>query len=224
MPDLSFQITGVEPAARGLTPLLHFNLAVANAPPNEVIHSVILQAQIQILSPHRSYTESEKERLSDLFGTPDRWGQTLRNRLWTQTNTTVRQFSGNTEAVLPVQCTYDLNVTATKYFDALEEGDVPLLFLFSGTVFYAASDGRLQVQQIPWDTECTYRLPVRVWREMMDHHYPNSAWLYLHRDVLDRLHAYKRRHGIPTWEQTIERLLPVEEPEPAGVPACAVER
>lgn len=223
MPDLSFQVIGVEPAARGLTPLMHFKLAVTNAPPEEVIHSVILQAQVQILSPHRAYTEEEKEKLSDLFGTPDRWGQTLRNRLWTQANTTVCQFAGGAEAILPVQCTYDLNVTATKYFDALVEGDVPLLFLFSGTVFYAASDGRLQVQQIPWDKECAYRLPVRVWREMMDHHYPNSAWLYLHRDVFDRLHAYKRRHGIPTWEQTIERLLPEEEPALAGVPASAVE-
>lgn len=110
--------------------------------------------------------------------------------------------------MLPVPCTFDLNVAATKYFHALEGGEVPLLFLFSGTVFYPAADGRLQVQQIAWSKECVHRMPVQVWRDLMDHHYPNTAWLTLHRDVFDRLHAYKRRQGLATWEQAIERLLP----------------
>jgi hypothetical protein len=207
MPELNFKVTGVEPAARGLIPLLHFHLEVTNTPETELIQAVILQAQIQIQSAHRPYDDEEKEKLVDLFGTPDRWGQTLRNRLWAHANATVRPFAKMTEAVLPIQCTYDLNVTATKYFYALKEGEVPLLFLFSGTIFYAAPDGRLQVQQIAWDKECTYPIPVRVWQELMEHHYPNSAWVSLHRDVFEKLYAYKRQQGLPTWEQTIERLL-----------------
>jgi hypothetical protein len=208
MPDLDFKITGVEPAVHGLTPLLHFKLQVTNAPATETIQTVALHAQIQFQSAQRAYNVREQERLSDLFGTPDRWGQTLRNRLWAHANTMVRTFAGTTEAILPVQCTYDLNVTATKYFYALEDGDVSLLFLFSGTVFYAAADGRLQAEQISWNKECVYRMPARLWREMMDRHYPNSAWLYLQRESFERLYAYKRRHGLATWEQTIERLLP----------------
>jgi hypothetical protein len=207
MPDLNFRVMGVEPAARGLAPLLHFQLEVTNTPETELIQAVILQAQIQIQSGHRPYDDEEKEKLIDLFGTPDRWGQTLRNRLWTHANTTVRPFARTTEAVLPVQCTYDLNVLATKFFYALKEGEIPLLFLFSGTVFYVASDGRLQIQQISWDKECAYRMPVRVWQELMEHHYPNSRWLSLHRDAFEKLYAYKRREGLVTWEQTIERLL-----------------
>jgi hypothetical protein len=207
MPELDFRVTGVEAAARGLSPLLHFQLEVINSPATELIQSVILQAQIQIQSAHRSYDDEEREKLVDLFGTPDRWGQTLRNRLWAHANTTVRPFTEKTTAVLPIQCTYDLNVTATKYFYSLKEGGVPLLFLFSGTIFYAAADGRLQVQQISWDRECTYLMPVRVWQELMEHHYPNSIWLSLHRPVFERLYAYKRGQGLPTWEQTIERLL-----------------
>jgi hypothetical protein len=207
MPDLNFRVTGVEPAARGLTPLLHFHLEVTNSPETELIQSVILQTQIQIQSGHRLYDDEEKEKLVDLFGTPDRWGQTLRNRLWAHANATVRPFMQSTEAVLPIPCTYDLNVLATKYFYALKEGAVPLLFLFSGTVFYAAADGRLQVQQISWDKECSYLMPVRVWQELMECHFPNSAWVSLHRQVFERLYAYKRRQGLPTWEQTIERLL-----------------
>ncbi len=207
MPDLTFTITGVEPAAHGITPLLHFKLSVSNEPATETIQSVILQAQIQIQSPRRAYQAAEKEKLVELFGTPDRWGQTLRTRLWTHSATTLRQFTGSTEAILPVPCTYDFNVAATKYFGALEDGDVPLLFLFSGTIFYAAADGRLQVQQISWEKESAWPMPVRVWQELMDHHYPNSAWLSLDREVFDRLHAFKRREGLATWDQALERLL-----------------
>lgn len=112
-------------------------------------------------------------------------------------------------AELPVPCSYDFNVAATKYFYALAAGDVPLTLLFSGTMFYAADDGRLQVAQIPWDQEADFRLPVQVWRELMEHYYPNSAWLCLRRDIFDRLYAFKREHGLPTWEQALEQLLPV---------------
>jgi hypothetical protein len=207
MPDLDFKITGVEPAAHGLTPLIHFKVGITNTPADETIQSVILQAQIQIHAPQRSYKEDEKAKLIDLFGTPDTWGQTLRARLWTLSNTTLRTFTGSTEAILPIPCTFDLNVAATKYFYALEEGDVPLLFLFSGTIFYAGPDGRLQVQQISWNKECSYRMPISVWQGLMDHHYPNSAWLSLERGVFDRLYEYKRSAGVSSWDQAIEKLL-----------------
>ena len=42
----------------------------------------------------------------------------------------------------------------------------------------------------------------------MEHHYPGSAWISLQRHVFERLYAYKLDHGIPTWEETISRLLP----------------
>lgn len=208
MPDLDYRVIAVEAAARGLTPLLHFRLEITNTPADETIHAVMLQAQIQIQSPQRSYQPQEKEKLADLFSSPDRWGQTLRNKLWGHSSVSVSQFAGSVETVLPVPCTYDLNVAATKYFNALEGGDVPLLFLFSGTVFYAAADDRLQVERVSWNKESVFQMPVSVWHEMMDQHYPNSAWIYLHRDVFERLLAYKREHGLPTWEATLERLLP----------------
>jgi hypothetical protein len=210
MADLSFKITGVEAVARGMIPLLQFKLQVANTPATKAIQAVILNAQIQIQSAQRAYTPQEKDRLVEMFGTPDRWGQTLRNRLWTHVNVTLPPFTGNTEVLLPVPCTYDLNVIGGKYFFALEGDDVPLLFLFSGTVFYQTADERLQIQRISWEKECSYRMPVRVWRDLMEQHFPNSAWLYLQRDVFDRLYDYKRQHGLATWEQTLERLVPVE--------------
>jgi uncharacterized protein DUF6084 len=208
MPNLDYQVTGAEAAARGLTPLLHFKLEIRNTPEDQRIHAVMLQAQVQIQSPQRSYSSREKKKLADLFGSPEGWGQTLRNKLWAHSTVCVSEFAGSTETVLSVPCTYDLNIAAAKYFNALDGGDVSLLFLFSGAVFYEAADSRLQVERISWNKECVFQMPVSVWRAMMDQHYPNSAWIYLRRDVFERLVEYKREQGLPTWEQTFERLLP----------------
>lgn len=206
MPDLNFQVAGVESSTRGLTPLLHFKLRVTTPSP-EPIHALLLNTQIQIQSPQRSYTAGEKEKLMELFGTPERWGQTLRNRLWTHASATVGNFTTETDVILPVPCSYDLNLSAAKYFYALDDGEIPLLFLFSGSVFYATPEGHLQVERISWNKECIYRMPVQTWKALMEGHYPNSQWVYLQREIFDRLWEYKRRNGFATWEQVVEQLL-----------------
>ena len=119
----------------------------------------------------------------------------------------VGPFEHETDVALQVACTYDFNVAVAKYFDALDSGEVPLLFLFSGTVFHANGEGALQIAQIPWTRECAFRLPVRVWKDMMALYYPNTAWLALRRDVFERVQEYKVLHGIPTWEEALDRLL-----------------
>jgi len=146
-----------------------------------------------------------------LFGEPERWSQTLRNLLWTHVNLNVPSFQGETLIDLPVPCTFDFNVGATKYFYGLSEGVVPLCVMFSGSVFYAPPGEHLQVAPISWDKETRFKLPVKAWHALMDAHYPNSAWLRLRRDVFDRLYEYKIRHGIPTWEQALESMLQAEE-------------
>ncbi|MDX6446578.1 MAG: hypothetical protein QOH71_3652 [Blastocatellia bacterium] len=210
MPDLSFQIEGAEAVPYAMAPTLAFKLRIASADAEETIHSVALRCQIQIDTTRRHYNTEEKNRLMDLFGEPERWGQTLRTMLWTHTSTVVPPFVGSTLVDLPVPCTFDFNVAAAKYFAGLEDGEVPLSFLFSGTIFYEASEDGLQVTQIPWDRESVYRLPVKIWKEMIDIYYPNTAWLCLRRDIFDRLYQYKRERGIPTWEQAVEGILPPE--------------
>ncbi|HEX4120862.1 MAG TPA: DUF6084 family protein [Verrucomicrobiae bacterium] len=216
MPDLDFQVTGVEAATRGLAPLLHFKLEIRNQPETETIHAVMLHAQVQIQTPQRTYNDGEKGNLLELFGKPERWGQTLRNRLWGFCNTTVAPFTGKAETILAMPCTFDLNVAATKYFQGLQEGEVPILFLFSGTIFYEAN-GRLQVQQISWNKECAYRMPLEVWKGLMEHHFPDSAWFYLRRGVFERLCAYKRSQGFTNWDDTIVSLLGDEEKERVAI-------
>jgi Family of unknown function (DUF6084) len=207
MPELNFQIESAQAVPYGATPLLSFNLRVTNAGVEEAIHTVVLRAQIQLEVTRRHYSADEQSRLRDLFGEPERWGQTLRNLLWTHANVVVPAFAKETVVDLQVPCTFDFNVAATKYFHGLADGDLPLNFLFSGTVFYADSNDQLQVAPISWEKEAKFKLPLKAWKDLIDHYYPNSAWLYLRRDAFDRLYQYKVRHGIPTWEQVIDRVL-----------------
>ncbi len=208
MPDLTFAVEDAQPVAYSATPLLAVKLRIRNASAHERIQNVILQAQVQIEAARRHYAPQEQARLLDLFGAPERWNKTLGTMLWTHANVTVRPFSGETTADLPLPCTFDFNIAATKYFDGIAQGDIPLRLLFSGTVFYEGEDGGMLVAQIPWEKEAQFRLPVATWKRVMDHYYPNTAWLSLRRDVFDRLHEFKRQRGIPTWEQALESLLP----------------
>jgi Family of unknown function (DUF6084) len=215
MPDLDFQVEGAEAVPFAVSPMLAFRLRITNTDKEQPIHSIALRCQIQIAATKRHYNDREQERLLDLFGRPERWNQTLRGMLWTHANVVVPPFTGSTLVDLPVPCTFDFNVAAGKYFAGLEDGEAPLCLQFSGSVFYETSQGALQVTQISWDKESTYRLPVRVWREMIDTYYPNSAWLCLRRDVFERLNLYKMRRGIPTWEQALESILPPPDEETA---------
>src|SRR5580704_11992897 len=213
MPDLRFQVEGAEVLANAASPHLAFRLRLTDANPQQTIHTVALRCQIQLEVTRRKYSPENQERLLDLFGDPSRWGQTLRSLLWTHANLVVPSFKGTTSVDLPVPCTFDFNVAATKYFDGLADGDVPVCVQFSGTVFYANSEGGLQVAPISWDKEARFRLPVKIWRDMMQSYYPDSAWLRLHKDTFDRLYAYKMQRGIPSWEEALESIIPAQEEE-----------
>ncbi len=213
MPDLDFTVEGAEVLEYAAVPTILFRLGIENAMGEEEINSISLRTQIRIAATRRRYDPSEQAKLRELFGEPHQWKDTLRSTLWTNTDTIVPRFSGSTVFGMPVTCTYDFEVVGTKYFSALEDGEVPLEFLFSGTVFYRAETGALQVAQISWEKEAKFRLPVRVWKEMMDHYFPNSAWLRIRKDTFDRLYDYRARNALLTWERTLESLLDASESE-----------
>ena len=204
LPRLHFAIESAEAMRFAAAPTISFALSVESDLP---VRSLSLNAQIQIVPTRRGYEPGDKERLVELFGTPERWGETLRGFLWTNTTLVVPPFDGSTRVNVAVSCTYDLEVAATKYFHALGDGEVPLEFLFSGTVFYLGDGGALRTAQVPWESEARFRLPVSTWKLAIENHFPGSAWLRVHKDVFDRLAAYKGRRTLPTWEATIEDLL-----------------
>ncbi len=210
MPDLDFRVEGAEVLEYAAVPSLLFKLRVENLE-GEPVRSVSLNTQVRIAATQRHYEASEQGRLLELFGEPHRWGNTLRSFLWTHTVLQVPPFSGSTVVDMPVTCTYDLEVAAAKYFHALDGGEVPLEFLFSGTVFYTGEGGRLQTARISWEKEAEFRMPVRLWKEMMDHYFPNSAWIRLRKDAFDQLYSYKARMRFLTWEAAVEALLRASE-------------
>jgi hypothetical protein len=206
VPQLAFAVLDAARAHHTAVPTLRFTLRVDSLG-GEPIRSVLLDTQVQIAARRRHHDEAAHDRLFELFGAPGDWGTTLRTLLWTRTTLVVPPFTGSTVVELPVTCTYDLEVVASRYLDALRDGEVPLEFLFSGSVFYADADGRLQTARLSWESEAEYRLPVAVWKETMEAHFRGTAWLRLRKDSFDRLAAYKSRHALATWEDAVDALL-----------------
>ena len=204
-PELRFTVLGVAPERPAAAPTLRFSLGIDAG--GAAVRSVMLEIQLRIAATQRGYDAAEQAKLAELFGAPHRWADTLRGLLWTQATLVVPPFDGSTVADLYVPCTYDFEVAAAKYLAALGDGDVPLELLFSGTVFYAGPAGALQVSRISWSAEAAHRLPVRVWREAIDGHFPHSAWLRLDRDAFDRLAAFKAARTLPSWEAALDVLL-----------------
>jgi hypothetical protein len=187
-------------------PTLMFRLRIAETT-GLAVESIALRCQIRIQPQRRRYSAEQQERLSDLFGEPSRWGETLKPFQFATVPVMVPAFHGSTDLDIPVPCSYDLEVAAGQYFHALDDGEIPLLMLFSGTVFARGTGGGLLAEQVPWHKEATYRLPARVWRELMDMYFPNSAWLRVRRDTVDALGRFKSRRALPTWDETLSALL-----------------
>jgi hypothetical protein len=201
--DLTFACVGASADPYAVAPTLAFRLSITSTAP---VHSIALRCQIRIEPAKRRYSAEEAQTLHDLFGEPSRWADTLKPVQFAMVNVMVPTFDATTETDLVVPCTYDLEIAATRYFHGLREGEIPLLMLFSGTVL-GGGPGRLLVEPVPWSAECSYRMPVAVWRQMVDRHFPNSGWLRLSRDTLDELGRYKSRNALPTWEAAILDLL-----------------
>jgi len=203
--ELAFDCIGARVDRYAVVPSLSLILRISETSGQQV-EAIALRCQIRIEPARRRYSAVEAERLNDLFGDTQRWADTLKPMQFSTVATMVPGFSGSSEIDLPVPFTYDLEVGSARYFDSLEAGEIPLLLLFSGTVF-TVTGGRMQVQQVPWSKEAAYRLPVSVWREAIDSHFPNSAWIKMSRQTLEELQRFKSAHALPTWDRTLEALL-----------------
>jgi Family of unknown function (DUF6084) len=205
MADLSFSCLNVQPERYAAAPTLLFRLQV-NTAAEERVRAIALRCQIRIEPQRRGYGEQEAERLLELFGERERWGDTLKPFQFANTSTVVASFTGGIEVDVPVPCSYDMEVAAGRYFHGLEDGEIPFILLFSGTLF---RDGEkaLWIEQVPWHAECRYRMPVETWREMMDIHFPGSGWLRLRRDTIDALANFRAIRALPTWDDAIIAVL-----------------
>src|SRR4051794_37854703 len=124
IPQLGFAVQDAQRLAHAAAPTLRFELRVDSG--GRDIRSVLLDVQIQIAARRRGYEGADKERLFEIFGHEKDWGTTLRTLLWARTPLVVPPFSGDTVVPVDVPCSYDLEVLASRYFDALDGGTVPL--------------------------------------------------------------------------------------------------
>jgi hypothetical protein len=205
VPELVFDCTGARADKYAVVPSMFMSLRISETT-GERVEAIALRCQIRIEPARRRYSDEEAERLNDLFGDTQRWADTLRPVQFINLSIMVPGFSGSTDIDLPVPLTYDMEIGATRYFAGLDDGEVPLLLLFSGPIF-SIVDGRMSVTQVPWSKEATYRLPVSVWREAIDAHFPNAAWIRMSTYTFDELLRFKLARGLPTWEATILSLL-----------------
>jgi len=203
--ELVFDCTGAEPDRYALVPSMTLKLRISETTGTRV-EAIALRCQIRIEPARRRYTHAEEEKLNDLFGETSRWADTLKPMQFTTVSAMVPAFSGSTEVDLPVPFSYDLEIGSARYFTGLESGEIPLLLLFSGTVFGLAN-GQISVQLVPWSKEATCRIPVDVWREAIDVHFPNSAWVKMSTQTLDELQRFKTSRALPTWDATLQALL-----------------
>lgn len=205
MSNYTFSVADIFAEPYAVSPQLTARLRIAEAT-GQQIHAVALRCQVRIEPQRRRYDEQEQHGLLGLFGDRDRWVDTLRPLLWMHCNTMVPGFSSVTEVDLVLPCSYDFDVVGSRYLHALSDGTVPLSLLFSGTVFTRGSNG-FGVEQVPWDCEARYDLPVPVWRSLIDSYFPNTGWIRLDRDLLTSLADYRARHGLLSWDETVQALL-----------------
>lgn len=203
--ELTFDCVDVRAEPYAAAPTLAFKLRITDTGGADV-HNIALRCQLRIQPQKRTYSDAEAVGLRDLFGERARWGDTLKPIQFAEASLMVRPFRGATEVDLPVPCSYDLEVAASRYFHALADGEIPLVLLFSGTVFRKAPVG-FEVDQIPWNKEAEYALPVATWKQMMDLYFPGSAWLRLRRETVDALGEFKSRASLLGWDDAVLELL-----------------
>jgi hypothetical protein len=214
MAELTFGCTEAHAPRYAATPTLSFALTISESTGVRV-HAIALRCQIRIEPHRRRYSADEARRLNDLFGETSRWAETVKPIQLATVSTMVTGFTSVTETELQVPCTYDLEVASARYLQGLDDGTIPLLLLFSGTVFIAKGES-YSVELIPWSSEASYRMPVRVWQDVVNEHFPGSAWLRCTRDTLDALSVFKAEHALPTWDATLSALLAAAGPAEAS--------
>jgi hypothetical protein len=215
MTALEIDVVDVTADRYAASPQLRATLRVEEST-GAVVHAMALRCQVMIEPQRRAYDPAETATVAELFGGRDRWTQTLKPFLWTHASTVTRGFTGGLTVELPIACTYDVEVVGSKYLHALADGEVPLLFLFTGTVFSRGETGFI-VEQISWNLEARHRMPVAVWRGLMDAFYPNSGYIRLDRGTVNALLQVKAARGLTSWESVMTALLDAAAtPEPVS--------
>jgi Family of unknown function (DUF6084) len=206
VPEPEFAVLGVRSVRYAAAPTLMLDLQVSEST-GRPVYMMALSIQLMIEPARRSYDDATRERLQELFGAPERWAVTTRSLVWTRLDVLVPAFTGTTTVAVPIACSYDLELAAAKYLYSLPDGEAPLALHFNGTIYYPRDDGSLQMVLVPWNKSIDFRMPVAVWRETIEHYYPDTNWIALRSHTLEALQRAKLERGLPTLDACVEALL-----------------
>ena len=206
--DVSFAVLDVAPEPYTVSPVLTVRVGVTAGGPAASRPGARDRAALP--GPHRAAAPVVLRRRS---GRPDgpvrareRWANTQRTFLWQHCTAMVPGIHRQHDATLPLDCTYDFEVAAAKYLHALRDGACRSNSC-SAERFSSNSERGFSVQQVPWDREDRYDMPVGVWRDLIAQHYPNSGWMRLSHETIAELAGYKSGRGLLDFDQAITSLL-----------------
>jgi uncharacterized protein DUF6084 len=210
IPEPDFEVLGVRPVKHAAAPMLMVDLEVRDSSGLE-IYMVALTVQLMIEPARRTYDDTTRAKLMELFGAPERWAVTTRSLVWSRLDVLVPSFTGSTTVSIPISCHYDLELAATKYLHSLPDGQAPCAMHFNGTIYYRDEHGALQMVLVPWSASIDFKLPVEVWQTTIAHYYPNTAWVGMRTQTLEALQQRKLTLGAATVDAAIVQLLALNE-------------
>ena len=201
-PEPEFWVLDAVAVPHSAAPTLSFRMRVRESS-DRPVYTIALTAQIQLEASERPHDAATKARLLDVFGEPERWGDTARGVLWARPEVLVPSFTGSTQFELQVVCSTDLELATTRYLEAVPDGHAPLAFHFSGSVIYEEGADRIQVSRVPWHVSAQFRLPLETWRRACG----DGGLVRVGGDTFLELRRYANERGLHTEDAAIVDLL-----------------
>ena len=203
-PAPEFEILGVRARRRAAAPTLRFSVGQRRLRDREVYTIALTGADRDRAREAHATTTRPASDSSSSSASPSA-GRRPRAASLDQVDVAGPGFTGAPEFELEVPCTYDLEVAATKYFGGLADGEAPLRFHFTGSVFYAATRAHPD-RPDPVGLLGRFAMPVEVWKRDDRPHYPAAAGS---RCTARRSSACARcrRAGLPTFDAAVGELL-----------------
>jgi hypothetical protein len=203
MPDPEFWVLDADAVSHAAAPTLAFRLRIKDRSERD-IYTVALTVLIQLEAIQRAHTDEVRDRLRDVFGDPERWGDTARQVMWAKHDVLVPSFKGSTTFELQVPCNSDLELATARWFEAVSDGVAPLAFHFSGSVFYKGDADRMQLTRVPWHATAQFRLPVEVWRKAVG---DNGGVVRVSGDTFEALRRRRLDRGLHSLDAAVADLL-----------------
>lgn len=203
LPEPEFWVLDCVPVPHTAAPTLSFKLRVKDGSGLEV-YTVALTAQIHLEASSRAHAHDVRQGLQDVFGEPERWNDTARSVIWAKRDVLVPSFTGSTSFELELPCSTDLELATTRYFEAVEDGEAPLAFHFSGSVFYRAEHDRMQLTMVPWHSTAQFRLPLATWRKAVGE---RGGLVRVSGEAFAELKQFQHERGLPSLGAAVSELV-----------------